>query len=359
VWKRAKLVTLVLITVLLAWTTYPSWRSLVRDDEVLRWDTIDALTAVVPDKDAWTGSIGIGTGVQAGLRYSERPYIHAELVAAFTRRDLTSDAAPVYLHAKGRSKKLVEHCSLGPELSYSDLPVHVSQYLSTVPSYDELVVALPEGVFRCSVPVDQIWSSSDANHTLKFPYLGIFGFSQAQLVLEREELYGTNFAFDVRNDLSGAYCAYSRMTYDAGIAIDYQIPGGVTLDPGADQERQQRGPGVTQRIVWSRCVSDASALSTPKSGWLASHSPVTARAIDLPEVANMQRNLFFAGAFAGVLGGLAIEIVASTFDAVEETRQRRKVRPRRLGWLRRWRARVSRWRRRRRQKEPEQLTLWD
>ena len=80
---------------------------------------------------------------------------------------------------------------------------------------------------------------------------------------------------------------------------------------------------------------------------------------DLSQSDQASRNLFFAGVFAGILGGLAIEIIGTAYEVAEASEAKRKGRPKRPGKLKQWQVRLARWWRRRRQKKPEQLTLWD
>jgi hypothetical protein len=79
-------------------------------------------------------------------------------------------------------------------------------------------------------------------------------------------------------------------------------------------------PSLSGEHVWQRC-SPAQIQSVGTTIFLES---IVASFTDLAQADRLNRNLFFSGVLAGVLGALAIEIFNGTFDVLEARRRTRR-----------------------------------
>jgi hypothetical protein len=70
VWKRLKLLTLVVVTVLLAFVTYPTWRGLFAPAKSpTAWTQDDQIAVVVPEDSGYRVTIELFSGYQHGGLY--------------------------------------------------------------------------------------------------------------------------------------------------------------------------------------------------------------------------------------------------------------------------------------------------
>ena len=287
----------------------------------MHWtDQIDQLGLVVPDMGLTTPSMYISATYTSEADTGTTSHsATAELVVDITP-GFTSQTTG-YIITKGSTYDLIRNCD-GSGESVRPVEVPVADVLPHGWARFERSDKQLSHAFRIGNRLIcanlQLWSSKDAQHTISIPSL--YGMADR----------GPSTPV---NPVTEGVCVGAGVNFQGGVTVDYQYPLAETSSAN----------NFPTSLDWSSCQrpEDKGAANTGRAShdYLATHGPISMRLTDTEQDARVSHNLFFAGAFAGVLGALAIEMLNAVFDVGEAGAKRRKVKrngqPSRLGRL--WR----------------------
>lgn len=325
-WKRLKLVSLIVLSVLLAWLSFPTWRDfVVSATPPASYTAEDRILLIVPDQGAWTGTlqaVGQISLSQGGDGSQKQEFTeHIDIRANFG--NLTGpEPETVYLVATGAARSWVDHChtnGIGTEKEFNtEAPESVLGNYRAELGTPSKIIAVRNNYTTCDGPGSNFWTSEGAAHTFSTPYIDIVEYPM-----------GYNPKPAVQSQ--APTCAQTRLGYGPGINIDYQYPGGAQTGPTAAGDLWSYGyeysggqgyfvsyPNISQ-ILWSECLPTIGPYEVEQV-------PIRTRVTDIEKSSQLSKTAFFAGAFIGVIGGLSIEIIGSGFEVAEATAQRRRAR---------------------------------
>lgn len=296
-WKMLRLASLCLLAVVLGVLSFPTWRPLFTPERApINYRFGEVASVTVPygtsESDLYIASDYERSQTAPGTDFT------SDLVLTVYNQ---GDPGPIYVFASGKARQLFERCHVSegefrPIVSGEAVPDSFKSATNAT-FYVWRTSGLPRGFgeLRCNLLFDQLWT--DNNGSLNF---------SAPIVDVRPSYPA------VSGKQPGKQCAGVAVRYPPGYAPQYQSA------PSDDSSS-------ARRIHFF-------ALEAPSASWVSCGSEEVGNGIgarsmgltDIAETARYNRSLFFAGAFAGILGGLALEIVGTSFDVAEQTVRRRR-----------------------------------
>jgi hypothetical protein len=308
VWKRIKVLALVLATLLLAWLTHSTWLKLVFPDSRSKSADNMSLTLFVP----WTadGSAEIdffGSFRSITESGEDSPGFSTQVSFWTTARTDKGTFDGLYLASSGGASESLRKCSQLREIDKNILTQRVTQpVLEENPKVAfDAAFAAPEGNAGCDLPGELFWSANDARYSLSVPRVTIV-------------VYGHYEPSAFQRPKDGSYCNSVALYESQGTEIVEQ--------PSVNVQQSSLRPNNSNS--WQNCSAAATVRTigdTPAIAHYIQSGPLSISLIDLAQNDHVSRNLFFAGVFAGILGAMAIEIFNGVFDVIESRSARRQI----------------------------------
>jgi hypothetical protein len=303
VWKRLRLLTLIVLTVLLAVATYPTWGNLVIQEGSNDIDYDKTFIALLATNNATdfvlTARVSVAEAFEQGRSPSDTHYdqLFLEQHPAGGLTD-SPKPQPALMFFSGAVRNWASGCYPGygdrEELQFNDLPQIYKDILGPDNADGRYIYMLHAGG-SCDVPANELWTDQDPSLIVRPPRLTAGLAAQPDLQSQ------------VRDN---QFCTEMAISYGIQMTLDYSYPTPSELTEGL--------------IAWRTCNTRERLEQQDIS--MAKPPPAIARFTDLHETVRVNRNTFFAGVFAGVLGALAIEIFNVTFDVAEHWSARRRTR---------------------------------
>jgi hypothetical protein len=338
--KFGKPFTFLLISAILAVATYSTWRDLIWPNAPLSTNK-DSLEFFFRLGDSERINIGLGAMYEpaADSDAGGEHQVADALLTISTRGTSTGVNKYAYIGASPELAAALDYCSensLGKgvqnyvdgsieRISWADFPGDLKGILAASPDrvYYRYELALTRQlVFGCTLLSSALWYQDGPHHIMQTPSL--------EMVIKRPgvESYQSDPSLRTSPDSGDSkYCVSLDVNYGNGVSVDAQFPRpNRYLANGSevyDCQVQQPDNTVSQEVYLE---------------------PGSLALTNLIEDAQESRNQFFAGAFVGALGGLAIEIVGGVYDTVEGwllkyRKRKRSPTPRQSRWFRRWGSR--------------------
>jgi hypothetical protein len=307
--KPLKLVTFAVVTVLLMWTTYPTWRDLVAPSAGTFYDKGDYIWILTADPLLTSVSVSAAvyssdqrvhqrTAWDRDRPRTDDPYFSTVLAIQDVGeyQDAAGSNSGTYVVAKNQGRELFRQClytNVGEvrpyEVPIENLPAEV-RASSPQPSSAISAYFLPRGIM-CEISL-ATWNWDQQHYTFALPDLALIKYTVTD---------NTSEPLQPHPSLPAANCIRVNMLQGSGITTDFEFPDG--SDAGIDEFT------FAKAREWRTCYSADSSTNGIRH--------LTSQMTDANRADSISRSLFFAGVFAGILGALGIEILNSGFEWAE------------------------------------------
>jgi hypothetical protein len=345
-WKSIRILALVVLTGILAWTTYPTWEGLVAPPTAGGWTKEDVFGATITSGEFSSLDMRLISTFVSTTETGNSD--HVQMVGLEIRATLYEgvDIGTITMVSTGKTTALVDEC-LGaistegnglhsfddvtrisreearadglsleiPGLTNEDMPIDATffrlrfssasanaQWTTLTESGDSF--ATPD----CYLPADRFWTTRGSRSVLATPtmYLDVL---YDRLTPSAEILDGTIYQ---EEDSPYNLCLSSAVSWGVGVT-----PGAAS-PPG--RPRTQENVFGSTGVDWPNCVA-----ASWGGNYVLYQPSLSIDLTDNLQSDQLSRNIFFAGAFAGILGALAIEIINGGFDLAEAVAARRRA----------------------------------